>query len=183
MDGRKSPKGVKSSLVRRMRGTMKPDLFRKDALEHRKGADMPDQLVAQPQLSLWIVLGGILIVLGAVGVSVMMITIPREISGIGLVVQNGTDLEVIFFVPLENGKMIQPGMITHVSPASVDFEEYGYITGSVLSVSPTPVNRTEIAQRFGSPDLAEAILSRSKTAPFAVRSTLSRNPSSRGGFT
>ena len=48
-------------------------------------------------------------------------------------------LDSVIFVPLE-GKRLTPGMKVQLSPAGVPWEEYGYMLGTVQSVSPGPAS-------------------------------------------
>lgn len=48
-------------------------------------------------------------------------------------------LDSVIFVPLE-GKRLRPGMQVQLSPAGVAWEDYGYMLGTVQSVSPGPAS-------------------------------------------
>jgi len=53
--------------------------------------------------------------------------------------QPSQPLDCYVFVPLR-GKQISPGMLVHVTPAGLSWEEYGYMIGKVLSVSRVPLS-------------------------------------------
>jgi len=50
-----------------------------------------------------------------------------------------TELRALVFVPLE-GSRIQPDMAVQISPEGVTWEEYGYMLGTVISVSAAPLS-------------------------------------------
>jgi HlyD family secretion protein len=49
------------------------------------------------------------------------------------------EIEVILYIPAVDGKKVQSGMETRISPSTVKVEEYGYMLGDVTSVSEFPV--------------------------------------------
>lgn len=51
---------------------------------------------------------------------------------------SGRDIEALIFVPLE-GSRVRQGMTVKLSPNGVPWEQYGYILGSVKSVSNAPI--------------------------------------------
>ncbi len=48
-------------------------------------------------------------------------------------------LDSVVFVPLE-GKRLKPGMKVQISPAGIAWEDYGYMVGTIVSVSPSPAS-------------------------------------------
>lgn len=69
----------------------------------------------------------------------------------------GSDLRLIAFVPMQDGKKIRPGMSAFFAPASVKAQDYGYIQGVVLSVSQFSVSRESIATELKNTDFAEMV--------------------------
>jgi hypothetical protein len=54
----------------------------------------------------------------------------------------GSQLQAVIYVPVTAGKRIHPGMQVHLSPASVEAEEYGFMRGTVSFVSEYPASRS-----------------------------------------
>ncbi|HOD54026.1 MAG TPA: NHLP bacteriocin system secretion protein [Candidatus Cloacimonadota bacterium] len=65
------------------------------------------------------------------------------------------DLVAVLYYPIEQGKNISTGMRCKISPSTVSKEEYGYLTGVVVSVSEFPVNEKRIFDFTGNATLAE----------------------------
>ena len=51
----------------------------------------------------------------------------------------GEGLELLLYIPPEQGKKVRPGMAVNIEPATVRKEEFGTLTGRVLSVSDYPM--------------------------------------------
>jgi hypothetical protein len=64
-------------------------------------------------------------------------------------------LEAVLFVSSTDGKKVQTGMDVQIAPSSIKPEEYGYILGTVTSISSFPVTREEVQMVLGSKDLAD----------------------------
>lgn len=69
----------------------------------------------------------------------------------------GSDLRLIAFVPMQDGKKIRPGMSAFFAPSSVKAQDFGYIQGVVMSVSQFPVSRESIATELKNTDFAEMV--------------------------
>lgn len=65
------------------------------------------------------------------------------------------DLVAVLYYPVEQGKTIHPGMICRISPSNIPKEEYGYLNGTIISVSEFSVNEKRISDFTGSEKLAE----------------------------
>ncbi len=92
----------------------------------------------------------------------------------------GGQLEAIVYVTSGEGKKIQPGMDAEVAPMTVKPEEFGYILGKVLSVSPFPRTQQGMQGVLGMKELAEKF-SR-EGPPYEVLVELLRDPEGAGGF-
>ncbi|KUO64316.1 MAG: hypothetical protein APF84_09775 [Gracilibacter sp. BRH_c7a] len=90
------------------------------------------------------------------------------------------DLEVVMYVPAEEGKQILPGMTAHISPTTVKKEEYGFMIGRVISVSEFPETAQGMMVTLGSQELV-ARLSRN-SAPIEVRVELITDRSTVSGY-
>ena len=163
---------------------MKKNLFRDEALEHLSSPVDTDQLITQPRFSSWIVLIAVFILIGTVFISTFFVTQPVNVPGIGILVRNQSDVQVVFFVNLEQGKSIDPGMTVRIFPMSSNRERNEFIYGEVISVNSFPVTRQQIIAELGSPELADTILTDPSAgkAPFEVRATLLQDPGSPGKY-
>lgn len=90
------------------------------------------------------------------------------------------DLEVVLYVPAEEGKQISPGLEAQISPTIVKKEEYGFMIGRVISVSEFPATSQGMMTTLGSQDLV-ARLSQS-SAPIEVRVELITDSSTTSGY-
>ena len=90
------------------------------------------------------------------------------------------DLEVVLYVPAEEGKQISLGLEAQISPTIVKKEEYGFMIGRVISVSEFPATSQGMMTTLGSQDLV-AKLSKS-SAPIEVRVELITDSSTISGY-
>jgi HlyD family secretion protein len=65
--------------------------------------------------------------------------------------------EVIVYMPLSDGKKISKGMEVQVNPSTVDKEKYGYIVGSVKSVSEYVVSEESMMNVLNNELLVESL--------------------------
>jgi len=63
---------------------------------------------------------------------------------------------VILYVPLDKGKLVESGMKVNVSPATVNREEHGYILGQVVSVSASSVTQEHMMSTLQNLQLVQA---------------------------
>jgi hypothetical protein len=156
---------------------IKKGLFRDEALEYQSGQDDTDILVTQPRFSSWVVLVAVFFLIGTILALTFVVKEPVTVPGAGILVQNQSVVEAVFFVSLEQGKTIDPGMEVHISPLSSHTGDEEFIYGNVISVSAFPVNAEQVSAELGSPDLADALLKNPSagTAPFEVRASLLPN--------
>ncbi|MFP4351828.1 MAG: NHLP bacteriocin system secretion protein [Puniceicoccaceae bacterium] len=89
--------------------------------------------------------------------------------------------EAVVFIPHTGlSKRVKPGMEARISPDAYRKERYGYLLGTVESVSPYPIDRDSMIARVGSEALADEILG--DGVPFAVTARLREDPSSPNGY-
>lgn len=86
----------------------------------------------------------------------------------------------ISYLPVRDGKKIQPGMRVQVTPDTVERERYGGILGTVTSVSPIPVTKEGAAGIIGNAELVQSLM---PEGPFIeVRARLETDPSTFSGY-
>ena len=52
----------------------------------------------------------------------------------------GEGLELVLYVPADQGKKITPGMVVQIAPATAKKEEFGTLRGKILEISEFPVS-------------------------------------------
>lgn len=96
--------------------------------------------------------------------------------------QNRKELSGIFYIPVEKGKRVQPGMTIQLAPNGVDVSETGSLIGVVRSVSQYPVSGQGVDLGLGNQSLAQYIMKKKDTALMEVRFDLVRDPSSNDSY-
>lgn len=92
----------------------------------------------------------------------------------------GEALQAMLYIPTEDGKRIEVGMIVRISPSPVKKEEHGSIIGRVVEVSEFPVTRQGMLSVLQNDDLVAAY---SETgAPYAARVDLIADATTPSGF-
>jgi multidrug resistance efflux pump len=91
------------------------------------------------------------------------------------------DLEVMIFMPQHGrAKRIKPGMAAQISPSDAASERYGYMLGTVVSVSKYPATEQGMMAVFNNASLVREL---SKTGPpLAVLVRLMPDPASASGY-
>ncbi len=92
----------------------------------------------------------------------------------------GNGLEVLAFLPAEQGKNVRLGMSVRVSPTNIQREEFGSILGRIVWVSPLPQSQIEVANALANDDLSHHFM---KDGPaIAVKIALVPDPSTVSGY-
>ena len=92
----------------------------------------------------------------------------------------GEGLGVLIYVPPVDGKRVEAGMPTLVSPATAPHEEFGYMIGTVESLSEFPASLNGMIAVLQNEDLARTF---SKAGPpYPGRVALTLDPSTASGF-
>ena len=96
-------------------------------------------------------------------------------------IRTGTaELEVLLYVPPDEGKQVEAGMQALVSPATVRREEFGAIRGTVEFLSPFPVSFEGMVAVLQNQHLARSFSQ--DGPPYAGRITLMSDPATVSGF-
>lgn len=90
------------------------------------------------------------------------------------------DLEAVIYLPVASGQAVHSGMPVEIVPASVRKEEYGFMTGRVVSVSEFPVTAEQMLRVVGNEQLVSLLSG--GAAPIEVRADLTLDPSTISGF-
>lgn len=97
---------------------------------------------------------------------------------------DSSELVVLLFAPLDQGKRIHTGMQVRVSPSTVREEDHGDMLGRVRHVSAGSVTEGEIEEMLGNPDLVKVFLEGGQYAgaPILVEVRLERDLSTVSGY-
>lgn len=97
------------------------------------------------------------------------------------VIEEGNEpLQAFVFVPGAQGKQLKKGMQVHVSPSTVNAQEYGFMQGKVTSVSEFPVTEDEMFLLMQNQSLVDTL--RTGNDQLRVGVKLLRDPSTPSGF-
>lgn len=72
--------------------------------------------------------------------------------------QNRDELTGVLYIPVEQGKRVEPGMSIQLSPNGVDTSQSGWLLGVVRSVSQYPISTTAMNKVLGNEQLVQYIL-------------------------
>jgi hypothetical protein len=89
-------------------------------------------------------------------------------------------LEALVFVSHNEGKKINSGMSVYLLPTTLSAYEYGYIKGTVLSVSAYPASKESVYSYLGNMSLVDEYFI--EGAPFVVRIALDKNSQTKSGL-
>lgn len=96
--------------------------------------------------------------------------------------QDRKDLSGVFYVPVDKGKRIAPGMTLQLSPNGTDSSQEGSLVGVVRSVSEYPVSQTGMLKTLGNAQLVQWILTKENSALVEVRFDLVKDEKSPSGY-
>ena len=91
-----------------------------------------------------------------------------------------TGLQLVLYLPPDQGKQVKPGMDVRISPSTVKREEYGTLIGTVLEVSDFPSTAQAMQSTLGNERLVQQFSGRG--APFATRIDLVTDKSTPTGY-
>ena len=96
--------------------------------------------------------------------------------------QNNGELSGIFYIPVDKGKRVEPGMTIQLMPNGVDVSESGSLLGVVRSVSQYPVSVQSVQKNIGNSQMAQWFFEQQKSSLMEVRFTLIKNPEDFSGY-
>ncbi|MCL2010068.1 MAG: HlyD family efflux transporter periplasmic adaptor subunit [Synergistaceae bacterium] len=96
--------------------------------------------------------------------------------------QDRDDVMVMMYVPADEGKKIEPGMVAQLVPSGADQKEDGSLMGVVRGVSLYPVSSSVIMRTIGNSDVVNWILQRMGGAVMEVKIDLVEDPRSPSGY-
>ena len=96
--------------------------------------------------------------------------------------QNRDELTGVFYIPVDKGKRVEPGMTVQLAPNGVDVTQTGSLIGVVKSVSQYPISAEGVRKGLGNAQLAQYVLSQGGGAAVEVRFDLVKDESSESGY-
>jgi HlyD family secretion protein len=94
--------------------------------------------------------------------------------------QGGEGLQLMLYIPPEQGKKVAPRMEVRIAPATVNKEEFGTLTGHVRDISEFPISPEGMLAILGNQDLVK--LFSAQGAPYAARVDLVADIASPSGY-
>lgn len=96
--------------------------------------------------------------------------------------QNRDDLTGVFYIPVEKGKRVEPGMTIQLAPNGVDITQTGSLIGVVKSVSQYPISAEGVRKGLGNAQLAQYVLNQGGGAAVEVKFDLVKDETSESGY-
>ncbi len=96
--------------------------------------------------------------------------------------QDRQDLSGVFYVPVDKGKRITPGMTLQLSPNGSDTNQNGSLLAVVRSVSEYPTSQQGMQKTLGNAQLAQWILTKENSSLVEIRFDLVKDENSPSGY-
>ena len=96
--------------------------------------------------------------------------------------QNRDDLTGVFYIPVDKGKRVEPGMTIQLAPNGVDVSQSGSLIGTVRSVSQYPVSLQAIQKSLANDHLAQWIVQAQQSAVMEINFDLVRDEANPSGY-
>ena len=129
---------------------MENKMFRKTALDRISSPEQLNEYMKVVGHGVWFILAGLAAVFIAFAVWGFTGSIPEtaEVSGT-ILSPEGNPMAVYCYLPIDEAKPLAAGMSVRVSPGYAPREQYGYIYGTISSVSSTPVTMQSLTEQLG----------------------------------
>lgn len=138
------------------------NLFRKSSLERVSSPEQLNEYIKVTNPSLIAILIGIFTILTAGAVWIFSGGIPKTVDMQGVIVKDLKNSPRVYcYVPVAASKRIKEGMSARVSPEDAPSSEYGYINGTILSVSDDVVTAEYLNSKFDNPQTVLPLVSSS----------------------
>lgn len=97
-------------------------------------------------------------------------------------IQGRNDLSGVLYIPIEQGKRVEPGMSIQLAPNGTDISQSGSLLGIVRSVSQYPVSVAGMSNSLGNDQLVQYILTNEKGAVMEIKFDLVKDETSESGY-
>ena len=98
------------------------------------------------------------------------------------ITQNRNELKGVFYIPVDKGKRVEPGMTIQLAPNGVDVSQTGSLIGVVRNTSQYPITSDSIVKAVGNTTLAQYILNQGGGAVVEIRFDLIKDSDSESGY-
>ena len=96
--------------------------------------------------------------------------------------QKRDELTGVFYIPVDKGKRVKPGMMLQLAPNGVDVTQTGSLVGVVKSVSQYPISAEGVQKGLGNAQLAQYVLSQDGGSAVEVKFELVKDADSASGY-
>lgn len=96
--------------------------------------------------------------------------------------QNRDELQGVFYIGVDKGKRVEPGMTIQLAPNGVDITQTGSLIGVVKSVSQYPISVEGVQKSLGNSQLAQYVLQKDGGAAVEVKFELVKDKDSESGY-
>lgn len=109
-----------------------------------------------------------------------VITQGQPILSLESIKEGTKKLEAYLYIPMREGKQIHPDMNVQIVPGAVKRQEFGFVCGRIISVSPLPATENGMQSVLGNLSLVRSLMN---SGPLiAVRAELLTDPASPSGL-
>ena len=98
------------------------------------------------------------------------------------ITQGRNELTGLFYIPVDKGKRVEPGMSIQLAPNGVDVSQSGNLLGVVRSVSQYPMTLQGIQQHLGNAQLAQWIVQSQNSSVMEVTFDLVKDDADKSGY-
>lgn len=107
----------------------------------------------------------------------MVISLGQEVA----IVEKGNEpLQALALVPIDQAEQLKKGMLVHLSPSTANSDKYGFMKGTIASISAFPISREEAKELFLNESLVDTLYT--KDNQLAVAVDLLPDVSTRSGY-
>ena len=130
---------------------MENKIFRKSALDRISSPEQLNEYMKVAGPGVWCIMAGLAVTFAAFIVWGLLGSIPETIDISGTTLARGEGpMAVYSFLPIDETRALSEGMSVRVSPDYAPREQYGYIFGTIISISRSPVTADMIRNQLGS---------------------------------
>ncbi|MHB8127909.1 MAG: hypothetical protein ACYDEX_02810 [Mobilitalea sp.] len=90
------------------------------------------------------------------------------------------DLQAVFYVPLQSGKKIIPGMKVNIYPSTVNPQKHGHMRGVITQVSKYAIDNVDMLKTLGDNSLVNQFMSLGPV--LEIKTEIYKDPESSNGF-
>ena len=129
---------------------MESKIFRKSALERISSPEQLNEYMKVAGTGVWCILAALAVTFAAFFVWGIFGSIPEtvDIGGTALMLDD-SQMAVYCYLPINDTKQLQEGMVVRVSPSYAPREQYGFIHGTIKRVGHSPMGAEQLLSELG----------------------------------